>query len=259
MTGAAQTTSDAVDPLRLEVCVASVGDAVEAAAGGADRVELNVALELGGLTPSTGLLQEVHSAVSLPVICMLRPRRAGFCYGDREWSVMLRDLEQLLAAGAAGIAFGFLGPERQIDLDRTRRLVALCGDRETVFHRAFDCTSNLAVGLEQLIDLGVRRVLTSGGAATALQGSTRLASLRAQAARRIEILAGSGVKADNIRRLQQLTGCRQFHGSFRHPAVDPADPVDDSQYGRTDRRQVAAARRALARPPLEDPPLEDPA
>ena len=231
--------------ITLEVCIASVDDACEAAAGGADRLELNVGLELGGLTPSTGLLREVKQAVCIPVIAMVRPRPAGFVYRQAELRVMLRDAESLLSNGADGIAWGMLTAERDIHEDACRAMLKLVGMREMVFHRAFDVVANPLPAADQLADLGVTRILTSGQATSALAGSELIAQLRQQLDGRLEVLPAGGVRPENVCTLLRRTGCRQVHGSFRTYLQDPARPVAESRYGVTDRQLVAEVRRAI--------------
>jgi copper homeostasis protein len=205
--------------ITLEVCIDSVESAIAATEAGADRLELNAGLELGGLTPSPGLVAEVLASTSLPVIAMLRPRAGDFVYSDSEFRIIRRDAESLLSAGVTGLAFGFLDEFGNIDRPRTYALTALMSGRESVFHRAFDIVPSLNFALEELIDLGIWRVLTSGGAVTAIAGVPQLALLNEQAAGRIEILAGAGVKASNVRRLVDGSGCKQVHGTFRGPGV----------------------------------------
>lgn len=229
----------------LEVCIASVADACEAVAGGADRLELNVALELGGLTPSGALLAEVKRAVPVPVIAMIRPRGAGFVYWDSEVRVMLRDAEELLARGADGIAWGTLTPERRINASVCEAMVKLSGHHMSVFHRAFDLVADPLATAQQLADMGVGRILTSGQAPTALEGSPLLARMRQELAGSIEILPAGGVRPDNVRTLLERTGCDQVHGSFRRYLEDAARPVAESTYGVTDQQMVAAVRTAL--------------
>ena len=154
----------------LEVCVGSVWDAVRAAENGADRLELCSGLELGGLTPSAGMIAEVVRSVEIPVVVMLRPRAGGFCYAEADFRAMLHDAEQALEAGASGLVFGVLRGNGQIDQERCGRLVEAAGDRQRVFHRAFDVVPDPLAALEQLIELGVTRVLTSGRQPTCAAG-----------------------------------------------------------------------------------------
>src|SRR4051794_12099532 len=166
----------------IEICVASVDDAVAAVAAGADRLEINSALSLGGLTPSSGLFAEARRRVSVPLIAMVRPRSGGFCYSDADFEVMLRDAESLLAAGADGLAFGVLTAGGEIDVDRCRKLREACGIAPAVFHRAFDVTPDPLAALDTLIDLGFTRVMTSGQAESASVGSALIAEIARRAA-----------------------------------------------------------------------------
>ncbi len=229
----------------LEVCIASLADALSAEQGGADRLELNVALELGGLTPTAGLFQQVKQAVAVPVIVMIRPRGAGFCYSENERQLMLRDAELLLDLGADGVASGALCDDQSLDVAFWTSLVQLAGACETVFHRAIDAVASPEELLVELIDLGTTRVLTSGGSATALEGAVQIARLREIADDKIEILPGAGVTADNIGELMQRTGCDQVHGSFGVARGDAANGVVADTYPATSQDRVAAARRAL--------------
>ena len=161
----------------IEACCGSAQDAIEAARGGADRVELNAALFLGGLTPSAGSLRVLRRASDIPVMAMLRPREGGFCYTEAAFRTMLADGELLLRAGADGLVFGCLTPEGEIDEPRVRALVALCGSRPAVFHRAIDVVPDWRRALEVLIRCGVTRVLTSGQAKSAILGAQTIAQM----------------------------------------------------------------------------------
>jgi copper homeostasis protein len=204
----------------LEVCVASVEDALAAQEGGAARLELSPALALGGLTPSLGLLIEVTQAVSLPVIALARPRAGGFCYSSTEFRTLRRDVDLLLSHGANGIAFGILFADGTIDRDRCRELVRQVGEDKAVFHRAFDMTPDPFAALETLVDLGVKRVLTSGQEATAAKGAALIAELVRRAAGRIEVLPGGGINRAMVAEVVRRTGCNQVHASLRGQRVD---------------------------------------
>jgi copper homeostasis protein len=204
----------------LEVCIASPEDAAAAQAGGADRLELNTALALGGLTPSLGTLAEVRQVTPLPTLAMIRPRPGGFHYGAADFRVMRRDIDLLLAHGADGIAVGVLCEDRRIDGPRCRELVRQAGPRGVIFHRAFDVTPEPFEALEQLIDLGVKRVLTSGQAPTALSGAGLIAELIRRARGRIEVLPGGGVNPATVAEVLARTGCDQVHASLRHRRAD---------------------------------------
>jgi copper homeostasis protein len=206
----------------LEVGVASVEDACNAEQNGADRLELSAALALGGLTPSLGLLLEVKAAVRLPIIALVRPRPGGFAYSPAEFRVLQRDIDVALTHGAAGIAVGVLNPDGRIDRSRCWELVRQVGQAETVFHRAFDVTPDPIIALEELIDLGFRRVLTSGQEETAYYGSALIAALIRQSAGRIEVLPGGGINRFTVADVIARTCCEQVHATLRHTLPDPS-------------------------------------
>lgn len=199
----------------LEVCVESVDDALTAYRSGADRLELNSGLMLGGLTPSLGVIREVRRAVPLPLMVMIRPRSGGFHYSPNEYLVMHRDAELAIQAGADGIVFGILTAQGEIDVARCDHLASVAERRERVFHRAFDVVRDPFASLEQLIALGFQRVMTSGQANTAVEGAIRIRSLLAIASGRIEILPAGGLNRATVEPIVQLTGAGQIHGSLR--------------------------------------------
>lgn len=231
----------------LEVCVGSVADAEAAVAAGAQRLELCAGLEIGGLTPSIGLVEAVVAGCAVPVIAMLRPRAGGFCYDRHEFSAMLRDADQFLAAGAAGVAFGILDREGCIDLPRSRELVERAGSRQTMVHRAFDFTRDQAAAIEQLVGLGVTRILSSGGEPTALAGAERLGQLNELAAGRIELMAGGGVSADNAAELIRRSGVRQIHIGASGPADDHSIAADAAINLNDQRFMTGVAYRAVVK------------
>jgi len=195
----------------LEICCGSIDDAIQSQNGGANRVELCSALFLGGLTPSVGTIQEAKRRLKIPVIVMLRPRGGGFCYTDAEFATMERDAEAAIDAGAEGVVFGILKEDGRIDERRTKRIRLIIGKRQAVFHRAFDVTPDPFRALEQLIDLGITRVLTSGQKDTAPEGAELIAKLVKRAGKRIEILPGGGIRPYNMNDMVRRTGCSQIH------------------------------------------------
>ncbi len=198
----------------LEICTASVDDCLAAQAGGANRVELNAGLMLGGLTPSLGAVREARKATTLPILVMIRPRPGGFCYSQNDFTVMQHDAEMALAEGAAGIAFGILKENGEVDLNRCRKLVRLAQGREAVFHRAFDVVPDTEKALEQLIDLGITRVMTSGQEANAYQGAANIARFMQQSSGRIQILPAGGINRFTLKDVLERTGCDQVHASL---------------------------------------------
>lgn len=241
----------------LEICCGSADDVIEAARGGADRVELNSNLFQGGLTSSLGTLQVVKRHVSIPVMTMIRPRAGGFCYTDVEYETMRADARALLAAGADGLVFGFLHPDGTVDETRTREMVALCEGRPCVFHRALDVTPDWKRALDALIRLGVTRVLTSGQASDVFFALETIAEMVRFAGNAIEILPGAGITLENVRRVVEATGCRQVHLA-RHRSMPDTSvnnnrsiyyggalyPPED-RYDVTDGDYVAAVRSRL--------------
>lgn len=204
----------------LEACCGSADDVVQAAQGGADRVELNADLFQGGLTPSIGTLETIRCHTSIPVMAMLRPRSGGFHYTPLEYESMLNDARELLAHGANGLVFGCLNPDGTVDENRTRRLVELAGEKQSVFHRAFDVTPDWKRALDQLIRLGVTRVLTSGQAQSAVFALDTIAEMIRFAGDEIEILPGAGIRLDNIEQVITKTGTNQVHMSGHQNAED---------------------------------------
>ncbi len=222
----------------LEVCVGGAEDAMLAAQAGAHRVELNQALEVGGLTPSAAVIAQTLARVSVPVVVMIRPRPGGFAYSDGEWRVMLSDADAVLAAGAHGIVCGGLRGDGTLDAARMRELVDLADGREVVAHRAFDATPDLDESLRQLADIGVARVLTTGGARSAPAGVDRLRGL-IDLGTGVDVMPGGGVTEDNAADIVAATGCRSIHGSFSRE-VGGTGP-----YGTHRRLDPARLRRAL--------------
>lgn len=216
----------------LEVCCSSVEDVLEAERGGADRVELNSCLFLGGLTPSVGALITAKRLSHLPVMAMVRPRQAGFCYTDAEYATALSDAEALLENGADGLVFGFLKSDGSLDARRTRELARMAGSRTKVFHRAIDVCDDWKALLGQLIEIGVDRVLTSGLAPDVNYGVDVIREMMAFAQGAIQIMPGAGVSLRNVDRIVEATGCDQIHvARFRQRADISASGNRDIFFG----------------------------
>lgn len=216
-----------------EVCCGSFYDARQAALGGAERIELNSALMLGGLTPTTATLRLVKEhCPTLKVVAMVRPRGAGFCYTDEEFQVMEDECRELLENGADGIVFGCLNADATLDEEKNRRLIKIIKGmgKEAVFHRAFDCSADPFAAMERLIDLGVDRVLTSGLKPKAMDGAELIGQLQARYGDRIEILAGSGVNSSNAMELIEQTGISQVHSSCKAWLTDPTTVQNGVSY-----------------------------
>ena len=199
----------------FELCAESIDACLVAREGGASRIELCSALSEGGLTPSHGQIREAVSRSGLPVHVLLRPRGGDFVYTDAEFDVMLEDLKHLRLLGASGVVLGALHADASVDIERTRRLVAMAGTLEVTFNRAFDYTASLEQALEDVIATGCQRVLTSGGERDVVSGGRLLARLVEQAAGRIKIAVGGGLRVENAAAVARTTGARHFHGSVR--------------------------------------------
>lgn len=198
-------------PILIEACVESAGAAAAAEAGGAGRVELCASLSVGGLTPADSLIQECVRHLSIPVFVLVRPRAGSFVLEGRELDLLVAQVRRAVALGAAGIVAGALTPEQTVDIRAVEALLATAAPLSVTFHRAFDEIRDQAGALEELINLGVSRVLTSGGAPTALEGAERIRALVRQAAGRIGILPGGTVRANNARSLVERTGVGELH------------------------------------------------
>lgn len=216
----------------VEICCGSYYDAKQAAAGGAERIELNSALMLGGLTPTETVLRMVKEELPLKVVAMVRPRGGGFCYLDEEFQVMEAECRMLLKNGADGIAFGCLHGDGTLDLEKNRRMADQIKNagKEAVFHRAFDCAADPFAAMEALIGLGVTRVLTSGLKPKAMEGKDMIRELQKRYGDQIEILAGSGVNASNACELMHYTGIHQVHSSCKAWLTDPTTVQNGVSY-----------------------------
>jgi len=205
----------------VEIVCCSVDDCLEAQAGGADRIELCGAITVGGLTPSIGTLIEAKRRGPLPIVAMVRPRGAGFAYTEAEFGTMLADAKALIANGADGLVFGVLHEDGRLDIERMRQLIEICGDKDKVCHRCFDVVPDPLETLEQLIGLGVTRLLTSGQRAFASDGAPLIKKLVEQAAGRIEILPAGGLRMNNVVEFLAETGCAYVHLA---PFLEQTDP-----------------------------------
>ncbi len=195
----------------IEACVDALDAALEAERGGADRLELCGELLQGGVTPSAGLIGAVWERVEIPVSVLVRPRTGDFLYTEDELDVMRRDIATARALDVDGVVIGALTREGDVDVAAVSQLVDAAGPLAVTFHRAFDFARDLPLALETLIELGVDRVLTSGGAASALAGAAPLAELVRQAGSRITVLAGGGITAANVADVVRRSGAQEVH------------------------------------------------
>ncbi len=238
----------------VEVCAGSVQDCIIAEKLGADRIELNNGLHLGGLTPSYATLILSRRHTTLPIISMVRPRGGGFHYSPIEVETMFLDAQQLLEFGCDGLAFGFLTQDGLIDFDLTQKMVNLCHhfQSEAVFHRAFDVLEDPYRAIEGLIACGVDRILTSGLHNTAIEGTDLLKDLNDQYGDRIELLLGSGLNSNNVKSLIDQTGVNQVHGSFKQWYKDPTTQSDKVSYSYSDNGDYDGVGESVLKAFLEE-------
>ncbi|MDE5843672.1 MAG: copper homeostasis protein CutC [Muribaculaceae bacterium] len=239
--------------INLEICTGDPDGILAAKEGGADRIELCSGLAEGGLTPSLATIE--FATAQIPTNVLIRPRGGDFVYSPAEIAVMERDIEAAVAADASGVVVGALTPDGKVDSEACSRLLAKGAGLDNTFHRAFDVVADPFEALETIISLGFKRILTSGQAATALQGADLIAALRRRAAGRILIMAGAGISPANAVEILRNTGADELHASARkprkaamdysvHTAMGAADADDGSRMA-TDRDTVAAIRHGI--------------
>lgn len=241
----------------VEACVDSVQGAIAAEHAGAGRLELCANLVEGGTTPSGGMMRAVLRCVGIPVFAIVRPRGGDFLYDAAEIEVMLRDIEFAKSCDIHGIVSGALNPNGTIDEDGTSALIEAAHPLPFTFHRAFDATRDLDESLDALQALGVHRVLTSGGAAAAIDGTEMIARLVRRGGPRITVMAGGGVRHANAAEIVQATKVRELHlrGSrradgrmtYRTARVHIARPFvpDDYAWDVTDGAEIGAVVQAV--------------
>jgi copper homeostasis protein len=195
----------------LEAAVESVEDALAAVEGGADRLELCANLKDGGTTPPAALIADVLRRVDIPVFVMIRPRAGSFVYTARDFDKMRREIDMAHELEADGVVFGILDSENRVDVARTQVLVELADGMPATFHKAFDRTIGQNYALDALMEAGVDRVLTSAGAKTAAEGAFALRELAEQAGDQIILIAGGGVRPDNVAKLVETSGVHEVH------------------------------------------------
>lgn len=234
----------------VEACVDSVASAMAAERGGAGRLELCDNLSDGGTTPSAGMISAVKAAVRIPVFVIVRPRGGDFVYSDVELGVMRLDIEAARMLGADGVVVGVLTNDARVDGERTRRLLDAAAGVPVTFHRAFDHARDLPQALEALMALGVARVLTSGGAPSALEGVATIGALVKRAGGAIAVMAGGSVREEHVQEVVQRSGVSEVHVRGTRvvtsgTAVPPggirfrkALPTDERAWEVTDERRI---------------------
>ena len=250
-------------PILIEVCANSVESALAGQAGGAARVELCAALLEGGLTPSPAVIALARERLHIPLNVLIRPRGGDFCYSEMEFAVMQRDIEFCQRAGVDGVVLGLLHPDGSVDRERTGALVAAARPLAVTFHRAFDMTADAFRALDDVLALGVERLLTSGQRGRAVEGKELIAELVRRVGDRLIVMPGAGINEYNLGELIAATGAREYHLSgqtkmasrmvYRNPHVFMGVPgLPEYEIGVTDpekiRRVVQAASAAAPRP-----------
>lgn len=240
---------------QLEICCTSFASAQIAVHGGADRIELCDNLYEAGTTPSYGLMEKIKDELSIAQYILIRPRGGDFVYTNDEFDLMKRDLTVCKRLGVAGVVSGVLNPDYTIDVPRTSALRELAYPLEFTFHRAFDLLIDQIVGLNQLVEIGADRILSSGGAPNVEEGKSRLEELIKEAGSRIAILAGGGLKSTNARSLKAI-GCSEFHTTARKfyesklisppsIALNGLHEIPETGYYETSLEEVKALRKIL--------------
>lgn len=198
----------------LEICVDSYEDALIAVKGGACRLELCSRLDLGGLTPDFDLVKQLIREIDIPIRVMIRPREGNFCYSNSELDQMIAEVERFKNLTIEGFVWGCLLPTNHVDRMSCERLMEVCEDYLVTFHRAFDVIRDQERALQQLIDLGIDKILTSGVDGHAIDGLEILAKLVSISGNRISIMPGGGIMPENAEEILTHTKARAIHASL---------------------------------------------
>ncbi len=248
--------SPATNRIQLELCVYSIESALEAEAGGADRIELCDNPPQGGTTPSYGCIVGARRALKAKLHVIVRPRGGDFLYSAAEFAVMKDDIDACKQMGVHGVVVGILFPDGSVNKVRTRELVERAKPMSVTFHRAFDMTRDPQQALEDIIETGCSRVLTSGQQPTAMEGKDLIAKLVTQAGARIIVMPGVAIRENNIAELIRTTKAQEFHTAasktlesamqYRNPRISMGDGtfVEEYQIRIADRGQVRRMREA---------------
>jgi copper homeostasis protein len=239
----------------IEIATSDFASSQEAARGGADRIELCNNLAEGGTTQSEAVIRLCREKLQLQLFPIIRPRGGDFLYTDEEFKIMMEDIQLCKELNCDGVVIGLLKPRGEINVERTSRLVNLAYPMEVTFHRAFDRCRDPFEALEQLIQIGCTRILTSGQKPTAIEGMQLIEELIKKADERIIIMPGSGIRKENVAVVASKTGARELHSSlrtkikskmeFRHPSF-----VEDTQgHYSVVAEDVRALREGLSNPP----------
>ncbi|PZR24869.1 MAG: copper homeostasis protein CutC [Citrobacter freundii] len=237
----------------IEIATSDFITTRSAVEGGADRIELCANLAEGGTTPSAGMIRQCRESFDVLLYPIIRPRGGDFLYTEEEFQIMLHDVKLCRELGCDGVVIGMLLADGRIDLPRTTQLVQAAYPLGVTFHRAFDRCVDPFAALEQLIEAGCERILTSGQKPAAPDGVEMIAQLNKTADHRIIIMPGSGVRVDNVRQLADQTGCTELHSSLRRKAksrmdfIHPGFASSEESYmnNSIDPEEVAQLKKAL--------------
>jgi copper homeostasis protein len=206
----------------LEICVDSLGLAQAAACGGADRLELCGPLQGGGITPSAGLAMATRKSIDLPIAMLVRARTGAFTASEAEFEVMRQDVLFAREIGIDLVVLGILREDRTVDVERTRALVELARPMQVTFHKAFDETPDLHKALNDVMQTGATRILTSGGRSSAVEGAPIVGALRPTAGDRIDLMICGGINRTIVRKAMENSGAHEVHAAMRSEVlVDP--------------------------------------
>ena len=237
----------------IEIATTDFVTTQSAVNGGADRIELCAALSEGGITPSHGMIKVCREKFDVELFPIIRPRSGDFLFSDEEFQIMMHDVLLCKQVGCDGVVIGLLNKDGVIDIKRTTKLIQAAYPLEVTFHRAFDRCREPFEALEQLIEVGCSRILTSGQQPAAPQGMELIAQLIKAANERIIIMPGSGVRKENIKELADKTGAVEFHSSLRGKQkssmefVHPAFAASEESFTNPaiDVEEVKALRKSL--------------
>ena len=235
--------------MKLEICIDSYESFINAKGAGADRVEICSALDLDGISPSVGLVSKISKEKNIEKVVMIRSRPYDFFYNDEEFEIMKEEIKIYKDFDIDGFVFGLLKKDGRIDLDRTRKLVELSRPKDVCFHRAFDYSKDGEEVIDYLIEIGIKRILTSGKSPTAIEGIELLERINHKYGKRIEIIAGSGVNYSNIEEIYRKSGIKNFHMSAKNKRkTEMTHLKEDNLYqdiGFSDRLLIRKAKETI--------------
>src|SRR5690606_38165149 len=236
----------------IEIATTDFETTRNAIEGGADRIELCANLNEGGTTPSKGMIEQCRKIFNVPLFPIIRPRGGDFLYTEDEFQIMVQDIRYCKDVGCVGVVTGVVDHDGNIDLRRMEMLINAAYPMDITFHRSFDRCNDPFKALEELINLGCQRILTSGQQPAAPEGKDLIRDLITAADKRIIIMPGSGVRKENIKELADHTNATEFHSSLRSQVksqmrfIHPAFEVADSNFNSyIDPQEVTALRAAL--------------